>query len=143
MEALASAFPLLVFLGIIALLAMAFRLSRRISRGSRSAGPIDVIESNQVGLQRTPWELASIDDQLQSPMSQRHRIDLINTINRLTKAAGETDPRFVLDSRANNHQIAHVVDHLERRLELGPPVWETSTAHNDPIHEHPTGQTSR
>lgn len=120
MEALAAAFPLLVFLAALALAFFAFRLNRRISRGAQSAGPREVVRPEQVGLQRTPWELRAIDDQIRVPSNSRARTDLVHTINRLTKAAGVTDPAYLLPPNANDTMITAVIDHLERRLELPP-----------------------
>lgn len=120
METLASLFPWLVVLATAALGIFAFRLNRRLSRGAQSAGPRDVVRPDQVGLQRTPWELTAIDDQIRVPANTRARNDLVNTINRLTRAAGVTDPNFLLPPHASDTMIEAVIDHLERRLELGP-----------------------
>ncbi len=120
MATLASMFPLLVFVASLALAFFIFRLNRRLSRGAQSAGPREVVRPDQVGLQRTPWELRAIDDQIRVPANSRARHDLVNTINRLTKAAGVSDPAYLLPPNAEDAMIAAVIDHLERRLELPP-----------------------
>ncbi|MGI9597293.1 MAG: hypothetical protein ACR2QK_14110 [Acidimicrobiales bacterium] len=120
MEALASAFPLLVFVASLALAFFALRLNRRLSRGAQSAGPREVVRPDQVGLQQTPWELKAIDDQIRVPANSRARGDLVQTINRLTRAAGVTDPAFLLPPNASDPMIANVILLLERRLELPP-----------------------
>lgn len=136
MSALPVVFPLLVVVGTLAFIGLAFRLGRRISRGSRSAGPFEPLRPPPPGLQQTPWELSAIADQLGSANASRSRIDLINTVNRLTRAAGETDPRFTLHAAADNGQIAWVIDHLERRLDL--PAW--TDFHQAPSPDRPAPQ---
>ncbi|MGH1492599.1 MAG: hypothetical protein ACRBK7_24945 [Acidimicrobiales bacterium] len=120
MNVLVSAFPLLVVVGALVLAFFVFRLNRRLSRGAQNAGPRYVMRPQQAGLQRTPWELRAIDDQILLPSNSRARTDLVHTINRLTKAAGETDPAYLLGPHASDIDIAAVVDRLERRLELPP-----------------------
>lgn len=122
----ASLFPFVVVVAGLVLAFFVFRLNRRLGRGAQSAGPRDVIRPEQVGLQRTPWELQAIDDQLRLAPNSRARTDLVHTINRLTKAAGETDPAFLLPPNATDAHIAGVVDRLELRLEL-PPLTPTNT----------------
>ena len=120
MQALAAAFPLLVTLATLALGIFAFRLDRRLSRGSQNAGPRYVVRPEQVGLQRTPWELTALDDQVRAGGNRQARQDLIQTVNRLTAAAGITDPAYTLTTNANDHMIANVISLLEQRLELAP-----------------------
>lgn len=120
MNVLVSAFPLLVVVGGLVLAFFVFRLNRRLSRGAQNAGPRYVMRPQQAGLQRTPWELRAIDDQILLPPNSRARTDLVHTINRLTKAAGETDPAYLLGPHASDTDIAAVVDRLEQRLELPP-----------------------
>lgn len=120
MSALTALFPVLVFLATVALVVFAIRLDRRLSRGSQSAGPREVMQPEQVGLQRTPWELKALDDQVRSGANRQARHDLVQTINRLTTAAGITDPAYRLDTNANDHMIANVISLLEQRLELPP-----------------------
>lgn len=120
MEALAAAFPLLVFVASAALVIFVIRLDRRLSRGARSAGPREVVRPAPVGLQRTPWELKALNDQLRMSSNHRARSDLVQTINRLSRAAGLQEPRFFLTPDASDAMIAAVVDHLERLLELPP-----------------------
>ncbi len=117
---LASAFPLLVTVATLVLAFFALRLDRRLSRGSKSAGPREPMRPEQVGLQRTPWELKALDDQVRAGANRQARQDLVMTVNRLTTAAGITDPAYILDSNANDHMIANVIAMLEQRLELAP-----------------------
>ncbi len=125
LETVASLFPLLVFLTGLVLALLVFRLNRRLSRGAQNAGPRYVLRPEQAGLQRTPWELRAIDDQIRLTPNSRARTDLVNTINRLTKAAGEPDPAYLLAPNATDAHIAAVVDRLELRLEL-PPLTPTN-----------------
>ena len=120
MTTLAAAFPWLVFAACVGLLVVVIRLDRRLSRGARSAGPRDIQRPRPVGLQQTPWELKAIDDQLQSGTGTRPRIDLTNTLNRLTRAAGLDGPQHQLPPNATNDMIQWVVQELETKLELGP-----------------------
>jgi hypothetical protein len=120
MATLASLFPLLVFLVGVVLAFFVYRLNNRLGRGAQSAGPRHVLRPAQAGLQRTPWELQAIDDQLRLPANSRSRTDLVNTINRLSKAAGEPD--LLLGSDASNQYIAAVLDRLEQRLDLPPLI---------------------
>lgn len=120
MTVLAQAFPWLVVLATLLLFAVVIRLDRRISRGSQSAGPRHVERPKPIGLQQTPWELKAIDDQVKSGHGARARIELINTINRLSRAAGVDDPRYQLSPDAPNQSILWVVNQLETQLELGP-----------------------
>ena len=122
MARFAEVFPLLVFLATLLLAFFAIRLSRRLSRGSQSAGPREVVRPQQVGLQQTPWELSAIDEQLRSGWNARGRIDLVTTVNRLTTAAGLHDPALQLPTNASDEHISRVVAHLEHHLELTPPV---------------------
>ena len=121
MEALAVAFPVLVVVSGLILAVLAMRLDRKLSRGSQSAGPRDVVPPEQVGLQRTPWELKALHDQVRSGADRQARHDLVQTVNRLSTAAGVTDPRWHLENNANDHMIANVIATLEQQLEL-PPI---------------------
>ncbi|MGB5760116.1 MAG: hypothetical protein WBM50_24590 [Acidimicrobiales bacterium] len=127
MGTLASIFPLLVVVAGLALAFFAFRLNRKLSRGAQSAGPWEVVQPEQVGLQRTPWELKAIDDQVRVPSNSRARGDLVQTINRLTKAAGVTDPAYLLAPNASDAMIEAVIGHLERGLDLAP-LGSTATS---------------
>lgn len=122
MAGLASVFPIVVALVTIVLLILLFRLDRRLSRGALDAGPRESVPAEPPGLARTPWELRAIDDQLRSPAGARTRADLVKTLNRLIKAADPGGGTAQLPFDATDHEIAAVIAHLERRLELGPLV---------------------
>lgn len=122
MAGLATGFPILVVLATIALLALLFRLDRRLSRGAINAGPRNPVPAEPPGLARTPWELRAIDDQLRSPTGGRTRTDLVKTLNRLIKAADPGGGTAQLPFDATDHEIVALIGHLERRLELGPLV---------------------
>jgi hypothetical protein len=126
METLATIFPFLVVVAALALAFLAFRLNLRVSRGSQSAGPRDLVRPAPVGLQRTPWELKALDDQVRASTNHRARGDLVHTVNRLTRASGIDDPALILAPDADDATISAIVDHLERRLEL-PPLMPTPT----------------
>lgn len=111
-------FPVLVVLAVLALLAMLYRLDRRLSRGSISPGPRDPVRADPPGLLATPWELQAIDEQLQGRPGDRHRADLIKTVNRLIGSAGVREQALQLPFDATDEEIQNVVAHLERRLEL-------------------------
>lgn len=125
MAGLVGVFPLLVVAVTAVLLALLFRLDRRLSRGSLNAGPREPEPARPPGLLRTPWELRAIDDQLRSTPGARSRADLVKTLNRLIATA--TPGRAgLLPLDATDQDLATAVDELERLLELGPlddPVW--------------------
>ena len=118
--ALLGSFPVLVVLVTIVLLILLFRLDQRLSRGSLNAGPREPVRPDPPGLLQTPWELQAIDDQLRSHPGDRHRSDLVKTVNRLIEASGITEPAARLPFDASDHEIHTVIAELERRLELGP-----------------------
>ncbi|MEM9565676.1 MAG: hypothetical protein AAGA93_23845 [Actinomycetota bacterium] len=120
MDGLVFAFAPVVAVCVLVLLALLLRLDRRLSRGSLSAGPREPLRAEPPGLLQTPWELQAIDDQLLGLPGDRHRSDLVKTINRLIDAGGITDPAARLPFDARDHEIETVVAELERRLELGP-----------------------
>lgn len=122
MPGLTGIFPLLVILLFLALMALLYRLDRRLSRGSLSPGPREPVRAEPPGLLQTPWELQAIDDQLRGYPGDRHRTDLIKTVNRLIGAAGIAEPAAQLPFDATDHEIETVIAELERRLELGPLV---------------------
>lgn len=122
MSLLATLFPWLVALAAILLIVLAIRLDRRVSRGSQSAGPREVPRPEPLGLQQTPWELQALDDQVKVPPRTSARRELIHTVNRLTEAAGVTDPRYVLAPDAGDDAVTAVILHLEQRMELPPLV---------------------
>jgi len=113
-------FPVLVGIILVALLAMLYRLDRRLSRGSISPGPREPVRPDPPGLLPTPWELQAIDEQLGGFPGDRHRTDLVKTVNRLIGSAGIRDPAARLPFDATDHEIQNVIAELERRLELGP-----------------------
>ena len=80
-----------------------------------------------MGLQRTPWELQALDQQLQAPRGNAARRELIHTVNKLTEAAGVTDPAYTLHADAGDDAVAAVIAHLEQRMELPPLVSTPET----------------
>lgn len=120
MSMLTTLFPWMVVVASIVLAILAIRLDRRVSRGSQSAGPRDVLQPEPVGLQQTPWELQALDDQVRIQRGTAARRELIHTVNRLTEAAGVTDPNYVLHPQSGDDAIAAVVLHLEQRMDLPP-----------------------
>ncbi len=72
------------------------------------------------GLLPTPWELQAIDEQLSGRPGDRHRSDLVKTVNHLIGSAGIREPTANLTLDATDAEIDTVVTELERRLELGP-----------------------
>ncbi len=120
MDGLVFAFAPVVAIAVLILLALLLRLDRRLSRGSLSAGPREPLRAEPPGLLQTPWELQAIDDQLRGLPGDRHRADLVKTINRLIDAGGITEPGARLPFDARDHEIETVVAELERRLELAP-----------------------
>lgn len=113
-------FPVLVGIFLVALLALLYRLDRRLSRGSISPGPREPVRPDPPGLLPTPWELQAIDEQLRGLPGDRHRSDLVKTVNRLVGSAGIRDPAARLPFDATDNEIQNVIAELERRLELGP-----------------------
>lgn len=120
MAGLPGLFPVFVVLFVVGLLALLYRLDRRLSRGSLNPGPREPVRAEPPGLLQTPWELQAIDDQLRGYPGDRHRTDLIKTVNRLITASGIAGPEAQLPFDAADHEIELVVTELERRLELGP-----------------------
>ncbi len=118
MSILADFLPLIVFCAFIGLTILLIRLNRRISRGSRSAGPRTVEPPSPVGLTATPWELEAIDLQLRSPADSIARRDLISTVNRLITAGRDRTDLVPISLDASNDDIARVVTVLESRLDL-------------------------
>lgn len=126
-ELLVRFFPLLVIAVIVLVLVLALRLDQRLSRGPYSAGPIDLVQPEPIGQERSPWELSAIQDQLDAvaapgaPVVRRY--DLTATVNRLTNAAGMTDPRHQLPITANEMELAAAITKIEQQLGL-PPLTE-------------------
>lgn len=126
-ELLVRFFPLLVIAVTILVLFLALRLDRRLSRGPYSAGPIELVQPEPAGQERSPWELRAIQDQLDAiaepgtPVVRRY--DLTATVNRLTNAAGMTDPRHQLPITANEMELAAAITNIEHQLGL-PPLTE-------------------
>ncbi|MEM7323659.1 MAG: hypothetical protein AAF531_11295 [Actinomycetota bacterium] len=127
MDLVVTLFPWLIVLAALVLVVLAFRLDKRISRGARSAGPREVPHPEPVGLQQTPWELEALHEQVRVRRGTAARRELIHTVNRLTEAAGVTDPRFQLHPESGDDAVAAVILHLEQRMEL-PPLVETPRA---------------
>ncbi len=115
-----AVFPLLVGIVLVGLLALLFRLDRRLSRGSLGPGPREPVRPDPPGLLATPWELQAIDEQLRGRPGDRHRSDLVKTVNRLISSAGIRDETARLPFDATDHEIQNVIAELERRLELEP-----------------------
>lgn len=126
---LIAAFPVLVVIGLLAVLVFAFRLDRRMGRGPHSAGPRIPDIPAPIGQARTPWELKAIEDQL---LLTRHRTgpvvsryDLTATVNRLTVAAGLDDPGYQLPVTADEQQLAAAIARIEDQLGLAPLEHQT------------------
>lgn len=120
MSGLAGVFPVLVVIVLLALLALLVRLDRRMSRGSLNPGPREPVRPDPPGLLPTPWELQAIDQQLRGLPGDRHRTDLVKTVNRLIGSAGIRDEAARLPFDATDAEIDSAMAELERRLELGP-----------------------
>lgn len=119
MSGLTSAFPVLVAVAMVVMLVLLVRLERRVSRGSLSPGPREPVEAKPPGLLATPWELRAIDEQLRGLPGDRHRSDLVKTVNRLITSSGIRDETIRLPFDATDAEIETVIAELERRLELG------------------------
>ncbi len=121
-SAVASLGPFLAFVAVFVTILLMIRLSRRVSRGSESAGPRESERPTPVGLRQTPWEVEAIDRQLGSRRDSPARRDLVATVNRLSAAAlqhgaiNEHIPKLPID--ADNDRIASVIARLESRMEL-------------------------
>ncbi len=140
MTVLADALPLIATLGFIGLTILLIRLNRRISRGSRSAGPRIVEPPNPPGLAATPWELEAIDLQLRSATETVARRDLVSTVNRLITASRDRVDLAPIPPNASNDDIERVINVLESQLDLddhrsgltptgNPPMTPDGTRH--------------
>ena len=118
MTVLADILPLIWVFGAIGLIGVAFRLNRRVSRGSRSAGPRETTKPDPVGLTATPWELEAIDLQLTAPVDSAARRDLVATVNRLIAASRDRADLAPLPLSASNQDIERVVAVLEAKLDV-------------------------
>ena len=118
MTVLADALPAVTLVAAIGLSIALLRLNRRVSRGSRSAGPRTVEPPSPAGLTATPWELEAIDLQLRSPKDSVARRDLVATDNRLITASRDRTDLAPIPLDATNDVIERVVDTLESRLDL-------------------------
>lgn len=123
MSALAQAFPLLVTVAVVAIVVLLVRLDRRVGRGARGPGPREPLRPEPAGLRQIPWEIESIDLQLQGS-DPAARAALVRTINQVITAAGPGHGRQTLRPDATNADIEAVVADLERQLEL-PPLAPT------------------
>ena len=119
MSQLAAALPLVAVIAVIGLTLLLLRLNRRVSRGSRSAGPRRVEPPNPAGLTATPWELEAIDLQLRAPKTSIARSDLVATVNRLITASRDRTKLTPIPLDASNDDIERVIEVLESRLDLG------------------------
>lgn len=117
--AVPEAVPLITFVAFAGLTILLIRLNRRVSRGSRSAGPRRVDPPNPAGLAATPWELEAIDLQLRSSKDSVARRDLVATVNRLITASRDRTDLAPIPLDASNEDIERVVELLESRLDLG------------------------
>jgi len=115
---LADSLPLIAVVALIGLTLLLTRLNRRVSRGSRSAGPRSVEAPRPPGLTATPWELEAIDLQLRSPANSTARRDLVATVNRLIAAGRDRNDLVPIPLDASNADIERVVEALESRLDL-------------------------
>lgn len=124
MQILVRLFPLLIMAAVLGIGFLALRLDQRTSRSSYSAGPIEIPRPRPVGQEPTPWELRAIDDQLRLVVNHGStavpRYDVAATVNRLTTAAGLTDPRDQLPVTASEAELAAAITLIEHRLELRP-----------------------
>jgi hypothetical protein len=125
MSALAGLLPLVWFAGACGLIILVIRLNRRLSRGSRTAGPRRTPKPDPPGLAATPWELEAIDQQLTSPLGSTARRDLVATVNRLIAASRDRAELAPLPLSASNRDIEQVVSILETKLDV-------STEHDSP-----------
>ncbi len=118
MIVLADALPAIALLAAVGLTILLIRLNRRVSRGSRSAGPRTVEPPSPAGLTATPWELEAIDLQLRSPRDSVARRDLVATVNRLITAGRDRTDLAPIPLDASNDDVERVVEVLESRLDL-------------------------
>lgn len=119
MSALAQTFPLLVTIAVVAIVVLLVRLDRRVGRGALGPGPREPLRPEPAGLRQIPWEIESIDLQLQGS-DPTARAALVRTINQVINAAGPGHGRHNLRPDASNAEIESVVADLERQLELPP-----------------------
>ncbi len=122
MQRVVDQFPILAIAALVSVLALAFRLSRRIDRGPTSAGPVETEPVTPPGQEPSPWELRAIDDQLRRlvrPEPGVRRSDLTATVNRLITAAGLPAHDQLLPG-ADLNQLAAAVTRIEDRLGLPP-----------------------
>ena len=115
---LADALPFIAIIAAIGMVVLLVRLNRRVSRGSRSAGPRATETPTPIGLTATPWELEAIDLQLTSAPDSPARRDLVATVNRLIAASQNHTRRTVLPLNASNGQIEQIIAELEGKLDL-------------------------
>ncbi len=120
MTLLADLLPFVIGLAAVGLIILLVRLNRRVSRGSRSAGPRRVDPPNPAGLTATPWELEAIDLQLRSPKKSAGRRDLVATVNRLITASRDRTELAPIPLDATNDDIERVIEVLESHLDLRP-----------------------
>lgn len=118
-DVLADALPAIALLAAIGLMVLLARLNKRVSRGSRSAGPRTVEPPSPAGLTATPWELEAIDMQLRAPRDSVARRDLVATVNRLISASRDRTDLAPIPLDASNDDVERVIEVLESRLDLG------------------------
>jgi hypothetical protein len=116
MSVLAGLLPLIWFVAAVGLLILVIRLNRRLSRGSRTAGPRVTPTPDPVGLTATPWELEAIHLQLKAPPDSPARRDLVATVNRLIAASRDRAQLAPLPLSATNTEIERVMAELESKL---------------------------
>ncbi len=128
MIVLADLLPFLVTVAVLVLAILMIQLNRRVSRGSRSAGPRALEPPRPEGLTATPWELEAIDLQLSAAPDTPARRDLVATVNRLIAASRDKTRLAPLPLNATNAQIEQVVGELESRLDIGSGTDRIGTA---------------
>jgi hypothetical protein len=133
MERLVDLFPVLVVAATVVVLILALRLDRRLGRGAYSAGPLEPEPATPAGVERTPWELKAIDDQLMLASgiggATVPRYDLTATVNRLIAAAG-LPPHDELPVSAELNELAAAITLIEQRLGLPPLIDSQPTESN-------------
>ncbi|MEM7342014.1 MAG: hypothetical protein AAF467_25455 [Actinomycetota bacterium] len=125
MTEVAQWFPYLVVLAFLVMVYAAYRLSKRVSRGARTAGPREIEQPDPPGQAPFPWELSVIDDHIRyagQSGGPSGRYDVSAMVNRLSSVAGVDDPRYRLTERATEAQVEAAISRIEQQLGLPPLV---------------------
>lgn len=109
----ARIFPVLVVVAILAALIFLARAFARVSSGSVGGGPPRIAEPVHIGLQRIPWELQSLPDELRSNSTQP-----VDQLVRRADALGV--PVSVPSNVPSPVAIDIILDQLETALGLPP-----------------------